>query len=195
MKTVEKNVNDIKPYNKNPRINESAIDQVAQSIKEFGFRQPIVVDKKNVIIIGHTRLLAAKLLGLKKVPVIVADDLTPKKVKALRIADNKTGEFAKWDMNLLKEELNLLDDIFTGFSEAEMDGMFFDSDNDFEGDDSSLTSSKKDDDIFNEVNEVKLSFILSVEDRDKVLSKLNKVKDKHKLGTLAEALVVLSLKN
>lgn len=85
-------VSDIRPYEKNPRLNEGAVDAVAASIKEFGWRAPIVVDKEMVIICGHTRLLAAKKLGLDVVPVHVADNLTPEQVQAYRIADNKTGE-------------------------------------------------------------------------------------------------------
>ena len=129
MKTVLTSINAIKPYNKNPRNNEDAINEVAQSIKEFGFVQPIVVDKKNTIIIGHTRYLAAKELKLKKVPVIFAVDLSPKKVKALRIADNKVGEIATWNMDFLKGELDGLDNLFTGFGEAEVMNMFDDDGN------------------------------------------------------------------
>ena len=96
---------EITPYEKNPRINDQAVDAVANSIKEFGFRQPIVVDKDNVIIVGHTRWKAAKKLGLKTVPVLVADDLTEDQVKAYRIADNSTGELAEWDMEILADIL------------------------------------------------------------------------------------------
>jgi site-specific DNA-methyltransferase (adenine-specific) len=87
------------PYANNPRLNDNAVDAVAASIKEFGFKVPIVVDGENVIINGHTWLKAAHKLGLKQVPVIVADDLTPEQVKAFRLADNKTSEFAEWDMD------------------------------------------------------------------------------------------------
>ena len=93
------------PYAKNPRKNQPAVDYVANSIREFGFRNPILIDKDNVIIAGHTRLLAAEKLGIKQVPVIRIEDLTPDQVKALRLADNKTGEFAEWDRGLLDEEL------------------------------------------------------------------------------------------
>lgn len=93
------------PYANNPRLNDNAVDAVAASIKEFGFKVPIVVDGENVIINGHTRLKAAHKLGLKQVPVIVADDLTPEQVKAFRLADNKTGELAEWDMDKLDIEL------------------------------------------------------------------------------------------
>lgn len=99
------------PYANNPRLNDNAVDAVAASIKEFGFKVPIVVDGENVIINGHTRLKAAHKLGLKQVPVIVADDLTPEQVKAFRIADNKTSELADWDLQKLEIELDGIDDI------------------------------------------------------------------------------------
>lgn len=97
------------PYENNPRINDEAVDKVANSIKEFGFKQPIVVDKFNVIVAGHTRLKASEQLGLEKVPVIRADDLTDEQIKAFRLADNKTAELAEWDMNLLEQELEKLE--------------------------------------------------------------------------------------
>lgn len=96
------------PYNNNPRFNEGAVDAVARSINEFGFRNPIIVDKNNVIIAGHTRLKASQKLGLKKVPVIIADDLTDEQANALRLVDNKTNELADWDFDKLKEELDAI---------------------------------------------------------------------------------------
>lgn len=102
------------PYANNPRLNDNAVDAVAASIKEFGFKVPIVVDGENVIINGHTRLKAAHKLGLKQVPVIVADDLTPEQVKAFRLADNKTSELAEWDMDKLDIELGSIADIDMG---------------------------------------------------------------------------------
>lgn len=104
-------INDVHPYLNNPRINEAAIDKVAASIREFGFRQPIVVDKDNVIIAGHTRLQAALRLGMKEIPVVVAEDLTEEQVRAYRLADNKTAEFAEWDFAKLDEELSEILDI------------------------------------------------------------------------------------
>ncbi|MCW5775338.1 MAG: ParB N-terminal domain-containing protein, partial [Phycisphaeraceae bacterium] len=95
----------VKPYDKNPRKNEGAIDAVAKSIQEFGFRVPIVVDGDGVIIAGHTRLKAAETLGLAEVPVHVARELSADQVKALRIADNKLHELSSWDMELLPIEL------------------------------------------------------------------------------------------
>ena len=106
MKVTEINVVDLKPYENNPRRNDDAVEPVAKSIKDYGFKVPIVVDKNNVIICGHTRLKAAQKLGLEKVPCIVADDLTEDKVKSFRLADNKVAELAQWDDAALLEEIN-----------------------------------------------------------------------------------------
>ena len=105
MNIVEKNIADIKPYGNNPKKNDSAVAPVANSIREFGFKVPIVIDKDGIIIAGHTRYRAAKELKLKTVPCIVADDLTEQQVKAFRLADNKVSEFAEWDQDALLEEL------------------------------------------------------------------------------------------
>ena len=105
MQIIEKKIGELIPYAKNPRRNDPAVGPVAESIKQFGFKVPIIIDRDNVIVAGHTRLKAAKRLGLKKVPCIVADDLTPEQVKAFRLADNRAGEFAVWDQELLSEEL------------------------------------------------------------------------------------------
>ena len=104
-------IGDVVPYEKNPRLNDQAVDAVASSIREFGFKVPIVVDSKGVVVSGHTRLKAAKTLGLADVPVIVADDLADTKVKAFRLADNKVAELAEWDESLLIKELEELDDL------------------------------------------------------------------------------------
>ena len=104
-------IDEVKPYPRNPRNNDNGVDAVANSIKEFGWQQPIVVDKDNVIIVGHTRYKAAKKLGMDEVPVVVASKLTPEQVKAYRLADNKTGELTDWDDSLLDEELNDILDI------------------------------------------------------------------------------------
>ena len=98
-------VNDVVPYENNPRKNDDAVDEVATSIKAFGFKNPIIVDKNMVIIAGHTRLKAALKLGLTMVPVIIAEDLSDDQANALRLADNKTAELAKWDKKKLEEEL------------------------------------------------------------------------------------------
>ncbi len=103
-----RDIGQITPYEKNPRLNDDAVAAVAASIKTFGFRQPVVVDKDGVIICGHTRWKAAKQLGLAKVPVHVATDLSPEQVKAYRIADNKTAELAEWDLGQLRIELSEL---------------------------------------------------------------------------------------
>lgn len=104
-------IGSVTPYEKNPRINDDAVDKVAASIKEFGFQQPIVVDKDGVIIAGHTRLKAAKKLKLKEVPVVYATELTEEQAKAYRLADNKTNEFSEWDFDLLDLELGEILDI------------------------------------------------------------------------------------
>ena len=111
MKVEAKSIDEIKPYENNPRDNDDAVDAVANSIKEFGWQQPIVVDNEGVIIAGHTRYKAAQKLGLKHVPVVVADNLTPDQVKAYRLADNKTAELADWNMDLLNDELDQIRDI------------------------------------------------------------------------------------
>ncbi len=109
-----KSVKELIPYVNNARKNDNAVDAVASSIKNYGFKQPIVIDGQGEIIAGHTRLKAAKKLGMEQVPVIVADDLTPSQVKAYRIADNRVGELAEWDMELLQLELADIEE-FTGF--------------------------------------------------------------------------------
>ena len=91
----------VKPYDKNPRLNDNAVDAVVNSIEQFGFRQPIVVDSDGIIIVGHTRFKAAQKMGLTKVPIHIAKDLSADAIKAYRIADNKTGELAEWDFDLL----------------------------------------------------------------------------------------------
>lgn len=111
MEVKNVDIDSIKPYKNNPRNNDDAVDATANSIKEFGWQQPIVVDKDNVIIVGHTRLKAAKKLGLKQVPIVVAENLTDEKANAYRLADNKTGELADWDFDLLDDELANINDI------------------------------------------------------------------------------------
>ena len=115
MQVIEKKISDLIPYENNPRKNDIAVDAVMASIKEFKFRVPIIIDKNGVIVAGHTRLKAAQKLGLKTVPCIVADDLTPEQVKAFRLADNKVGELAGWDFEKLDLELEELDFDMTPF--------------------------------------------------------------------------------
>lgn len=122
---VEKLIGEIKPYENNPRKNDDAVDVVAKSIETFGFKVPLVVDADNVIVCGHTRYKAAKKLGLKKVPCVVADDLTPEQIKAFRLADNKVSEYSNWDYRLLDVELSSLACDMTEFG-------FYDSELDFE---------------------------------------------------------------
>ena len=109
MKIELRKLSDIKPYPQNPRVNDDAVDAVAASIREFGFQQPCVLDTDGVIVVGHTRWKAANKLGLEKVPVVVAKDLTPAQIKAYRIADNQTNTLAEWDSQLLPLELNDLE--------------------------------------------------------------------------------------
>ena len=105
----QRQIDEIRPYEKNPRKNNEAVKYVAESIKQFGFKVPIVIDRNNVIVAGHTRWKAAKKLGLSEVPCIIADDLTDEQIKAFRLADNKVAEKAEWDFDLLSGEL---DDLF-----------------------------------------------------------------------------------
>ena len=110
LKIVEINIKDLKEYENNPRNNDEAVEPVMNSIKEFGFKVPIIIDKDNVIIAGHTRLKAAKKLKLKTVPCVIADDLTEEQIRAFRLVDNKVSEIATWDIELLDIELeNILD--------------------------------------------------------------------------------------
>ena len=99
-------IGDIVPYTNNPRKNEDAVPEVAASIRQFGFRVPVCVDKDNVLVYGHTRLLAAKELGMTELPVVRADDLTPAQVRAFRLADNKVSEKSGWDYDKLSKELD-----------------------------------------------------------------------------------------
>ena len=140
MNITERNITDIKPYDNNPRNNDAAVTPVMNSIREFGFKVPIVIDKDGIIIAGHTRYRAALELKLKKVPCVVADDLTDQQVKAFRLADNKVSEFAAWDMSKLNIELE-------GIYDLEMDAFGFDMDIPSPGDD--------DDDLSNEDEEIK----------------------------------------
>lgn len=124
LKIIYKKTEDLIPYINNPRNNDAAVDKVASSIKNFGFKVPIVVDGDNEIIAGHTRLKAAKKLGMDEVPCIVADDLNDGQIKAFRLADNRVAEFSEWDMELLESELEELEDYDLGFEFDDM-GMDF----------------------------------------------------------------------
>jgi ParB-like chromosome segregation protein Spo0J len=111
MQIVYKKIDDLIPYINNPRKNDDAVDKVASSIKHFGFKVPIVIDQQNEIVAGHTRLKAAKKLGLKEVPCVVAHDLDDNQIKAFRLADNKVSEVASWDDELLGIEMFSINDI------------------------------------------------------------------------------------
>ncbi len=126
MQIINMKLSEIHPYEKNPRFNEDAVESVANSIQKFGFRSPIVVAKDHIIICGHTRFKAAQSLGLTEVPVVVAADLTPEQVQAYRIADNKTGEIAEWNYELLPLEIKELQEAnfdlsLLGFDMEELD--------------------------------------------------------------------------
>ena len=109
MEIVYRKIEDIKPYKNNPRNNADAVDFVARSIESFGFKNPIIIDKNNEIVAGHTRYRAAKKLGMEEVPTIKADDLTPEQVKAFRLADNKVAEGSKWVPHLLAAEIEAVE--------------------------------------------------------------------------------------
>ena len=133
MQIIKKNVNELVPYENNPRHNDDAVEYVANSIEQFGFKVPIIIDKDNVIVAGHTRLKAAKKLGMEYVPCILADDLSEEQVRAFRLADNKVGEFSTWDNDLLQIELDDLLDIDMeklGFEVKEVDDDNLINDND-----------------------------------------------------------------
>ena len=153
MQVSERLVQEIIPYENNPRNNDEAVDKVAESIREFGFQQPIVIDKDGVVIVGHTRLKAAKKLGLETVPVVVAEDLTEEQAKAYRLADNKTNEMAGWNFDLLNGELFEIDDIdmaafgfnMEAFADQLVDGSDF-----FDREDHHDTDREKDNEEYNE---------------------------------------------
>ena len=119
----------LREYDNNPRNNDGAVDAVAKSIREFGFKVPVVVDTDNVIVCGHTRMKAARELGMETVPCIIADDLTPEQIRAFRLADNKTAELAGWDFAKLEEELAAL------AAEFDMTAFGFHADSDVDIDD------------------------------------------------------------
>tara|TARA_R110000744_G_scaffold5660_1_gene20090 strand:+ start:753 stop:1256 length:504 start_codon:yes stop_codon:yes gene_type:complete len=129
---IELEIDEIKPYKDNPRVNKDAITVVKNSLSKFGWQQPLVLDKNNEIVVGHTRYYAAIELGMKKIPCLIADDLNDEKIKAYRIMDNKSSEYASWNYGLLTKEMQDilesggLDLTFTGFSNNEIDNMIDD---------------------------------------------------------------------
>lgn len=125
-------VGELLPYERNPRRNDEAVELVANSIREFGFKVPIIVDSNFVVVTGHTRLKAAKRLGIDEVPVIIADDLTDEQVRMFRLADNKVSEFATWDFSMLEDELESIEfDVadfgFINTENVDIDGFFADN--------------------------------------------------------------------
>lgn len=126
MEIKEVKVCDLKEYENNPRHNDEAVEAVAESIKQYGFKVPIILDKNGVIVAGHTRKRAAELLGLETVPCYIAADLTPEQVKAYRLADNKTGELATWDFEKLEKELAELTAFDVDMSQFGFDEAVFD---------------------------------------------------------------------
>lgn len=105
MEIIYKSTKEIKPYENNPRNNNEAVEKVAVSITDYGFRVPIIIDSNNVIVAGHTRYKAALKIGCESVPCIVIDDLTPEQIRAYRLVDNKTAEYSSWDFEMLEKEL------------------------------------------------------------------------------------------
>ena len=179
-------INDLIPFEKNPRKNQK-VGKIAQSIKEYGFTQPIVVDEDDVVIIGHTRLMASKELGLKKVPVL-KQKLTEEQTKALRIADNRLNEDSEWDYFLLgdelKELLNLKFDLeLTGFEKTELENLL-----DFDTENEDLEFN----DLVVEQDKYTKSIVFSWEDLDKyqdIMAKLNQyIDDNSSVSTNEEAL-------
>lgn len=146
MKIVDKPIEWLRPYENNPRNNEQAVEAVANSIKEFGFKVPIVATIDGEIVNGHTRFKAAKSLKLKTVPVLIADDLTEEQIKAFRLADNKTGELADWDVELLYSELDELtgfDMTMFGFEDIDFSLDDFEEDEKETGEEADIDSEEK----------------------------------------------------
>lgn len=146
MKIVDKPIEWLRPYENNPRNNEQAVEAVANSINEFGFKVPIVATIDGEIVNGHTRFKAAKFLRLKTVPVLIADDLTEEQIKAFRLADNKTGELADWDVELLYSELDELagfDMTMFGFEDIDFSLDDFEEDEKEEGEEANIDSEEK----------------------------------------------------
>ncbi len=164
MDIVEKKLADIKPYEKNPRNNDNAVNEVANSISSFGFKVPIVIDKDNVIVCGPTRYKASKKLGLEVVPCVIADDLTEEQIKAYRLADNKVSELAEWDIDLLGEELD-------GIFDIDMSDFGFDLSEDEEDQPTAPTERKDLSDKVGETYEVIIECINEVE-QEQVYNKL-----------------------
>ena len=205
MQIENRTLSNIKPYKNNPRRSVKTIAKIVTSIKEFGFKQPLVLDKEGVIIVGHSRYLAAKELGLETVPCVIAKELTPQQIRAYRIADNRIAQDGEWDTDLLAIELSEInnsdfDFTKTGFTQAELESLILDP---IAGTQSltSITedSQKVQDPEFYEASVsahtdeeyVNLNFTMRHIDRKLVFSKLNNIKDKMKLLTASDALINL----
>ena len=188
MNIIELETSKILPYINNPRKNLNA-EKVASSIKEFGFQQPIVLDKENVIIVGHTRFEAAKILGLEKVPVVIAD-LPKNKAKAYRIADNRLNQDSSWDTKLLNLEFNdLINDNYNldnlGFTNDELDALL-------------LKDSNNSDELLNpdnleqtnEFSDIKMvQIFLNPENHEKFNEAIQKIYEKHKIDNISDAVL------
>ena len=188
MNIIELETSKILPYINNPRKNLNA-EKVASSIKEFGFQQPIVLDKENVIIVGHTRFEAAKILGLEKVPVVIAD-LPKNKAKAYRIADNRLNQDSSWDTKLLNLEFNdLIKDNYNldnlGFTNDELDTLL-------------LKDSNNSDELLNpdnleqtnEFSDIKMvQIFLNPENHEKFNEAIQKIYEKHKIDNISDAVL------
>ena len=187
MKIHLTDIEDIKPYNKNPRkISDKAIDMVATSIKEFGFQQPIVVDMKDEIVVGHTRYQASKKLNLKKVPV-VRGDFTDEQAKAYRIADNRINEETGWDYNFLQEELNNLLDLdvdlnLSGFTSEELDSMFAKEEITIED---PIEITEDENHLMNDVKMIQLFYEPNNEQKFRDI--VEKVKEKYSIDNISDA--------
>ena len=166
MKIIDKKLSELTPYANNPRLNDGAVDAVAASIKAFGFKVPIIIDKDGVIVAGHTRLKAAQKLGMKTVPCIVADDLTPEQVKAFRLADNKVGELAEWDLDTLKVELG-------NIGEIDLSGMGFDLNDDKPAEDIIEPTEKE----INGYQFVHYMVTVDINHHDKIIGLINQLKE------------------
>lgn len=129
MEIINKSRKDLIPYENNPRKNDDAVEYVANSIREFGFRSPVIIDKNNVIVAGHTRVKAAERLGIEEIPCIMADDLTDEQIKAFRLADNKVSEMSGWDfealdMELIDIDLDMSEFGFITYDDSDIDDLF-----------------------------------------------------------------------
>lgn len=150
VEVIRKKIGDLIPYENNPRINDDAVKVVMKSISEFGFRIPIVIDMNNVIIAGHTRIIAAENLKIKEVPCLIANDLTPEQVKAFRLVDNKTSEFSTWDFEKLEKEMSELADLdfdmssfgFFQTDDGYIEGFFIDEDSSTETNEKAVEKNK-----------------------------------------------------